>query len=417
MIIWSQARSLLARTWPFVLAIGLQLLLATASIYLLSGTRIIVAGESTWSKAQKDAIFYLDRYAAQGDEEAYQQFRQSLEIPLGDRLARLAMDRSPANIQQVREGLLRGEVHSDDISTATDILRLTWNMEWMRKTIGLWRAADTYLDQLVTLSMEIRNTRTTSGRNVDLLQRQAWHLEISQINASIAPLSKAFSDSLGVHSRRITQVLLAVNLSTALLLVAAMLWFVNKLLTQSHTVENALHSERERGYTTLAALGDGVLTLNDHGLIIYANPAAESLLGQPADLLLGQALEKVLAFERTELEGRDPVFVRLMESPHPFRDETVRWIRRSSDQQQLAVKLMGSPIQNEGRLVGAVLVLHDVTREQNFMHQLNWQSRHDTLTGLENRSEFRTRLERLLSVPRNQSRPATLLTWTWTSSS
>jgi diguanylate cyclase (GGDEF)-like protein len=70
---------------------------------------------------------------------------------------------------------------------------------------------------------------------------------------------------------------------------------------------------------------------------------------------------------------------------------------------------MGSPIQQEGQLAGAVLVLHDVTREQNFMHQLNWQSRHDTLTGLENRSEFRTRLERLLSVPRNQSRPATLL--------
>ncbi|MEG0186892.1 MAG: GGDEF domain-containing protein, partial [Stenotrophomonas sp.] len=127
------------------------------------------------------------------------------------------------------------------------------------------------------------------------------------------------------------------------------------------------------------------------------------------DMLLGQALEKVLAFERTELEGRDPVFVRLMESPHPFRDETVRWIRRSSDQQQLALKLMGSPIHHDGELTGAVLVLHDVTREQNFMHQLSWQARHDTLTGLENRTEFRARLERLLSTPRNQARPATLL--------
>jgi PAS domain-containing protein len=132
-----------------------------------------------------------------------------------------------------------------------------------------------------------------------------------------ALLSQAFSDSLGVHSRRITQVLLAINFGTALLLISAILWFVNKLLTQSHTVENALHSERERGYTTLAALGDGVLTLNDQGLIVYANPAAEILLGQPADILLGQALEKVLVFERTELEGRDPVFVRLMESPTP----------------------------------------------------------------------------------------------------
>jgi hypothetical protein len=92
MIIRSQARSLLARTWPFCAGHLFALLLATASIYLLSGTRIIVAGESTWSKAQKDAILY--RSPPRAMKRRTSNFRQALEIPLGDRLARLALDRS-----------------------------------------------------------------------------------------------------------------------------------------------------------------------------------------------------------------------------------------------------------------------------------------------------------------------------------
>lgn len=405
---WHAIHRLLARTWPFVLVVCLQLLLATVSIYVLASARIIVAGESMWSKAQKEAIFHLDRYATQGDEEAYQAFRLALEVPLGDRQARLALDRSPPQLQQAREGLLRGQVHPADIPMAISALHLTWNMDWMRKTIGLWRAGDSYLDQLVALSVDIRNARHSEDP-VDALQQKAWQLEIRQISSGINPLAHAFSESLGLHSRRITQVLLTINLTTAVILVGVILVFTHRLLIQRQRVESELLTERERGFTTLAALGDGVLTVDRVGEIVYANPAAEQLLGQHREHLLGQALEQALRFERTELTGRDPVFVRLMESAHPFRDETIRWIRRSNDQQQLAVKIMGSPIQLNGELSGAVLVLHDVTREQNYMQQLHWQSRHDALTGLENRSEFSARLEKLLSTPRNLVQPATLL--------
>ncbi|WP_370678566.1 EAL domain-containing protein [Comamonas sp. GB3 AK4-5] len=386
-----------------------QLVLATASIQLLSGVRTLVAGESIWSRAQMDAIFYLDRYASQGNEETYQQFRRALEAPLGDRLARQALDQAPVNLQQAREGLLRGGNHPDDIGTAITVLRATWNMEWMRSTIALWRAADSYLDQMISLAAEIHHARTQSGHPIDTLQVQAWQMEIDQIRNSTAPLTKAFSESLGVHSRTITNTLLVIHLSAAALLVLLVTLSLHRMQTRSHSTESALHSERERGFSTLAALGDGVLTLHSDGTVLDANPAAESLLGMRSDQILGQPLEKVLSFEHSEREGRDPVFIRLRESAHPFRDETVRWIRRSTDQQKLAVKLMGSPIHHDGRLSGAVLVLHDVTREQNFMHQLSWQADHDALTGLENRGGFRSRLEQLLSTPRNLMRPATLL--------
>lgn len=406
---WRQLRRLLRSTWPFVLVVALQLIVAALSLQLLATTRTIVSGESSWSKAQKDAVFYLDRYASQGDEDAYQQFRRALEIPLGDRLARLALDRTPVNEQQVREGLLRGGNHPADVDSAVWVMRLVWDTDWMRRAKALWRAADTHVDQLVNLSMEIRNARSTQTGGADALQIQAWQLEIGQIGAAISPLTKAFGEELGHNSRWATQLLLGVNMATAALLVGLILLSVHTMQSLRQRAEQDLHSERERVLATLAALGDGVITVDGQGLIVYVNPAAESLLGLRQEALLGQTLEKQLQFERTELKGRDPVFLRLMESPHPFRDETVRWIRRSTDQQQLAVKLMGSPIHHGSQLTGAVLVLHDVTREQNYMHQLNWHASHDALTGLENRAEFRTRLEQLLAIPRNQARPATLL--------
>ncbi|MDR3003053.1 MAG: diguanylate cyclase, partial [Acidovorax sp.] len=406
---WSHVHRLLSRTWPFVLVVCVQLVLAAVSIQLLSGMRAIVAGESIWSRAQMDAVFYLDRYASQGTEEAYLQFRQALEVPLGDRQARQALDHSPTDLPQAREGFLRGGNHPGDIDTTVTVLRLTWDMEWMRSIIALWRSADSYLDQLITLATEIRSARTQPHHAIDTLQIQAWQMEISQISRSTAPLTKAFSESLGTHSRTITKALLGIHLSAATLLVLLVMLSLSRMQILSHNAESALHSERERGLSTLVALGDGVLTLHSVGTGLHAKPAAESMLGVRSDQLYGQLLQEVLNFEPSDPEAHDALLTRLKESTHPFRDETIRWIHRDSDQQKLAIKLMGSPIHHDGRLAGAVLVLHDVTREQNYMHQLNWQASHDALTGLENRGEFRTRLEQLLNTPRHLMRPAILL--------
>ncbi|EGH18300.1 sensory box protein, partial [Pseudomonas savastanoi pv. glycinea str. race 4] len=51
---------------------------------------------------------------------------------------------------------------------------------------------------------------------------------------------------------------------------------------------------------------------------------------------------------------------------------------------------------NEGVVSGAVLVLHDMTQERQYIADLSWQAAHDPLTGLVNRSEFEHRLQRVL---------------------
>ncbi|HYQ52537.1 MAG TPA: PAS domain S-box protein, partial [Pseudomonas sp.] len=79
-----EAPRLLGIIWPFIAVVVFQVLLGSLSLYALSAVRAYVAGESLWSKAQKDAIYYLNLYADSGDESAYQRYRQVISVPQGD---------------------------------------------------------------------------------------------------------------------------------------------------------------------------------------------------------------------------------------------------------------------------------------------------------------------------------------------
>lgn len=66
------------------------------------------------------------------------------------------------------------------------------------------------------------------------------------------------------------------------------------------------------------------------------------------------------------------------------------------DGSTVSVTLVGAPIRSAGKVSGAVLVLHDMTQERQYIANLSWQATHDALTGLANRREFEFRLEQVL---------------------
>jgi len=69
----------------------LQFVVAVASMGVLSALRAYVAGESLYSKGQKDALLYLHEYVESHVEDDYRNFRRALTVPLGDRIAREAL--------------------------------------------------------------------------------------------------------------------------------------------------------------------------------------------------------------------------------------------------------------------------------------------------------------------------------------
>src|ERR1700687_1305994 len=93
------SRSTLRFVAPVLVSLSVMLVAAVISIELLSTIRAYVGGEGLYSKGQKNATYYLAQYAVSHSEEDYRQYLNAIAYPLGDRMARLAMQRDPLNWQ------------------------------------------------------------------------------------------------------------------------------------------------------------------------------------------------------------------------------------------------------------------------------------------------------------------------------
>ena len=181
-------------------------------------------------------------------------------------------------------------------------------------------------------------------------------------------------------------------------------------ITERKRAEQAIFAEKERAQVTLESIGDAVISTDAEGRIEYINPVAENLTawslaearGQP----IGAVLKLVNEITREPLEnslggalgrggGRGP------------QDHSVL-ITRSGH--EVAIQESAAPIcDRQGRVIGAVVVFHDVTAERRLKRALSWQASHDALTGLINRREFDNRLHgALLSAQRGEGAYALL---------
>ena len=173
--------------------------------------------------------------------------------------------------------------------------------------------------------------------------------------------------------------------------------------------EQELFTEKEHVQVTLQSIGDGVVSIGIDGRVQYMNPVAEMLCGVALPEAKGLAHEQVLVFidETSRMALPDPV-VRCLadQSGYKLDDKTV--LVNQADHSEHSVEVMVSPIQNRSaEVIGAVLVLHDITELKGMARQLTYQATHDALTGLINRQEFEHQLESLmLKAQRHQQQHA-----------
>src|SRR6266481_9139783 len=102
------SRKLALILWVFVTLVIVLLILGYQAIQTLSAARAYVGGEGLWSKAQKEAVHGLDRYAASHAEEDFERFQQALQTPLGDKRARLELQKENPDPAIVNQGFVQG---------------------------------------------------------------------------------------------------------------------------------------------------------------------------------------------------------------------------------------------------------------------------------------------------------------------
>ncbi|MGH8288875.1 MAG: EAL domain-containing protein [Steroidobacteraceae bacterium] len=181
-------------------------------------------------------------------------------------------------------------------------------------------------------------------------------------------------------------------------------------ITERKRAEQAIFAEKERAQVTLQSIGDAVISTDADGRIEYINPVAESLTAWTLEEARGRPIGEVLSLvnEITHEPIENPLLCVLggAETTSPA-DHSVL-ITRSGH--EVAIQESAAPIcDRQGRVIGAVIVFHDVTRERRLKRALSYQASHDALTGLINRREFDNRLHAaVLSAQRGEGTYALL---------
>jgi diguanylate cyclase (GGDEF)-like protein len=199
------------------------LIIANFSFGLLSSVRAYVGGESLWSKAQKDAVFHLQNYAAGRGPEELSQYRMNVAVPLGDHAARLEMDKPNPDIDKVRQGFIRGGNHPDDVDGMFNLYqRFAW-VSFMQRAVRAWQAADLYIVRLDAAATQLQREIESPSPNAEKVQ--AILAEISGINEHLTPIENQFVDALGEASRMTYRLLQGVMLAATpgLLMLGTML--------------------------------------------------------------------------------------------------------------------------------------------------------------------------------------------------
>ena len=181
-------------------------------------------------------------------------------------------------------------------------------------------------------------------------------------------------------------------------------------ITERKQAEQAMFAEKERAQVTLQSIGDAVISTDAEGNIDYLNPIAGGLTGWSVDEARGRPIGDVLSIvsEATRTPIENPVLVALRSGEQVGPGE--QSVLTSRNGQSIAIQDSASPIRDRlGKIIGAVIVFHDVTKERRLKRALAYQASHDALTGLINRREFDNRLHEAVQAARQSGAHYALL--------
>ncbi|HEV8019585.1 MAG TPA: EAL domain-containing protein [Steroidobacteraceae bacterium] len=152
----------------------------------------------------------------------------------------------------------------------------------------------------------------------------------------------------------------------------------------------------------LSALAEAIIATDKDGRITFLNPAAEQLTGSETTSATGRLLEDIVSLvdESDRRLLSDPVHQALTSGTAVNLSRRALLVSRSNGSER-SIELSAAPIRDSAReLVGAVVMLHDVTEMRGLARQMSYQATHDALTGLVNRRELERRLEEAIEGSR-----------------
>ncbi|HTP46147.1 MAG TPA: EAL domain-containing protein [Casimicrobiaceae bacterium] len=272
-----EAARLFGLTWPFAVVAAMLALLVGVSLEVMSSVRAYVAGESLWSKAQKDAVAHLMRYARTGESAEYGAYVEAMRTIDGDRAAREELQKADPDLGRAREGFLKGGNDPDDVPGMILLFRYFQHVDFMARAIDIWRAGDEKIAELVAVGEQVQSA--IASRDFDVRQQEQARSRIRAIDLRLTDLERAFSATLGDASRTARSALTAFNAAVALTLIVVALLRARVVMTQRGSFEAALHASEERFERAVSDSNDGIWDWNVAADEIYMSMRFQELLG------------------------------------------------------------------------------------------------------------------------------------------
>ncbi len=187
----------------------------------LSSVRALIGAEGLWSKAQKDAVYYLQQYSQTDNEEDLQAFYHFMKVPMGYHKTLFELSKTDFDLDVARKGLLEGGSHPDDIDGMIKLFRRFKDNSYIHESINIWAAADSTVAELIpiaeklhaeiNLPTEQEGSPSPSQSKLDKIVR-----DIEPINQKLTLLEDDFSYTLGEGARWLENTILALLLAIAL---------------------------------------------------------------------------------------------------------------------------------------------------------------------------------------------------------
>ncbi|RKZ61142.1 MAG: histidine kinase, partial [Gammaproteobacteria bacterium] len=161
---------------------------------------------------------------------------------------------------------------------------------------------------------------------------------------------------------------------------------------------------------TLDSITDTVVTVDVDEKIVYLNPAGEILLACDKDEVIGKDFNHVfnVVNENTGENISNPLHQLLNGGKITRLPEHSSLITKDDSVVSIEASIAAMKSKT-GNLVGAVIVIQDVSHTRRLARQLSYQASHDLLTGLCNRRKFEENIEELLIDIREEDRHHSLL--------
>lgn len=286
----------------------------------------------------------------------------------------LSREQSAAAVVRLQASLVE---HVSDAIIATDVDGIITSWNPAAKVVYGWTADEVmgeHIDQILAPDGP-RQSRQPSSRSVET------HTRRDGTTLPVEVAADEIRDGDGVVTGR---VLVCTDLSGP------------------QEAELARRLSEERYTTAVGALDEGVVIVDSSGRVQTCNPAAANFLAPGAGSLLGKSLVDAVLFvaqdggvipreahpaELARVEGanRDPQHIRVLRP-----DGTSVWLSMSARTLPARDLTLGHPV---------VLTFRDVTEKLALGARMEYEARHDDLTGLANRRLVLEKLSALVAEP------------------